>query len=345
MVFSRLCSVLAGIVAVVLAGSAFTPAYAAGDHRRALPEHVFAPYFEAFLNDSPAALSSASGARFLTLAFLQTPAPGSCEIGWNGDPTTPVAPSTFGADIARIRATGGDVVPSFGGFGADHGGTEIADSCSSVPSIAAAYEKVITTYDVTRLDMDIEDNSQTNTTGIDRRDKAIAMVERWAREHHRTVQFVFTIPTNVHGLDPAGVAVLQNAAANHARVDIVNIMTFDYFDNQPHEMAQDTMTAANALVATLRQIHPHASTHRLWSMVGVTEMVGIDDFGPPEIFTPADAATVLRWARSKGIHELSFWALQRDNGACPGTQGSNTCSGVAQSTWQFSHMLEPFTRN
>ena len=53
---------------------------------------------------------------------------------------------------------------------------------------------------------------------------------------------------------------------------------------------------------------------------------------------------VLHWATAKGLGELSFWALQRDNGGCPGTAGSNTCSGLKQSTWQFSHLFEPFTR-
>ena len=59
----------------------------------------------------------------------------------------------------------------------------------------------ITTYNVTRLDFDVEDLSQTNPVGIDRRNKAIALVEQWAARHHRTVQFVYTIGTNMTGLD------------------------------------------------------------------------------------------------------------------------------------------------
>jgi len=43
-------------------------------------------------------------------------------------------------------------------------------------------------------------------------------------------------------------------------------------------------------------------------------------------------------------HELlSIWAIQRDNGGCPGTRDSNTCSGITQNTWTFSHLLEQFT--
>jgi len=153
-----------------------------------LPDHVFAPYFEGYNGDSLAGLAHKSGNKYLTIAFLQTEAPGSCTVYWNGDTTMPVAASSFGSDIATIRHGGGDVVPSFGGYSADDTGTEIADSCTSVPAIAAAYEKVITTYQVTRLDFDIEDNSLLNPAGIDRRNKAIKLVEEWAAKHGRPIQ-------------------------------------------------------------------------------------------------------------------------------------------------------------
>jgi hypothetical protein len=31
------------------------------------------------------------------------------------------------------------------------------------------------------------------------------------------------------------------------------------------------------------------------------------------------------------------------HGGCPGTRDSNTCSGITQNTWDFSHLLEQFT--
>jgi hypothetical protein len=77
-------------------------------------------------------------------------------------------------------------------------------------------------------------------------------------------------------------------------------------------------------------------------MIGVTEMEGIDDYGAAETFTEADATTVLNWAESQGIGELSFWAVERDNGGCVGTGGSDSCSGIAQATWYFSNKFEPF---
>lgn len=308
-----------------------------------LPAHVFAPYFEAYNGDSPAALSEQSGAKYLTMAFLQTEARGSCTPYWNGDSGRPVAQSVFGADFTSIRSRGGDVIPSFGGYAADNGGTEIADSCTSVDSIAAAYEKVITTYDVSRLDMDIEDNSLENSAGVDRRNKAIKKVQDWAAANGRSVQISYTLPTTTSGLADSGLAVLENAVSNGTRVDVVNLMTFDYYDGASHNMAQDTQTAITGLKGQLAGLYPSKTDAQLWGMTGIIEMPGIDDYGPAETFTTADATSVYNWAVAKGVSTLSFWALQRDNGGCPGTGGSDTCSGIAQDTWYFSHTFAPFT--
>jgi hypothetical protein len=309
----------------------------------AIPAHVFAPYFEAYNGDSLNGLSQQSGNKYLTMAFVQTATRGSCTVYWNGDTGMPIANSTFGSDIAAIRARGGDVIPSFGGYAADNGGTEIADSCTDVNQIAGQFEKIITTYDVTRIDLDIEDNSLTNSAGIDRRNKAVKIVEDWAAANGRSIQFVYTLPTTTGGLADSGLAVLRNAVTNNARIDVVNMMTFDYYDNQPHQMANDTKTAANGLHGQLQQLYPGKTSQQLWNMIGVTEMIGVDDFGPAETFTLADANAVASWATQQGIAELSFWALQRDNGGCPGGAASDTCSGISQNTWDFSHIFAPFT--
>jgi hypothetical protein len=307
-----------------------------------MPAHVAAPYFEAWTGESPATLAAESGNKYLTMAFLQTASAGSCTAYWNGDSTQPIAKATFGSDIAKLQARGGNVIPSFGGYGADTTGTELADSCTSVDAIASVYESLVTTYGVTRIDLDIEADSINNAAGIDRRNKAIAKVERWAARTGHCVQFSYTLPTFNTGLAPSGVALLQNAVDNGARVDVVNIMTFDYWDGATHDMAADTETAATGLRDQLAALYPKKKPSKLWSMIGVTEMPGIDDFGPEETFTVQDAVTVENWAVSKGINTLSFWALQRDNGGCVGTAGAGSCSGVAQDTWYFSHTFEPF---
>jgi hypothetical protein len=335
---SAAAAVSAGLV--VAAGGA---AQAAPAFRAPMPAHVVAPYYETYSGGSPAALAAQSHNTYLTLAFLQTPTAGSCTATWNGDPTTPVSTSVYGKDIAALQARGGNAIPSFGGYAADTTNTDIADSCTDVKSIASVYEGLVTTYGVTRIDLDVEADSLSNTAGIDRRNKAVALTEAWAKRTHRSVEFSYTLPSTTTGLGATGVSLLQNAVANHARVDVVNIMTFDYYDGASHEMATDTETAAAGLHDQLAALYPKVPSSRLWSRIGVTEMPGIDDFGPAETFTPADAVTVERWAAAKKINTLSFWALQRDNGTCPGTTGAGACSGVAQPDWYFSNTFEKFT--
>jgi hypothetical protein len=312
---------------------------------RPLPYQVFAPYYEMYDSSTNlAALSEQSGARYLSLAFLQTAVSGSCTAYWDGTTSSPIAPASFGADIADIQRHGGNVIPSFGGYSADTTNTDIADSCTSVPGIAQVYESLITTYHVTRIDLDVEATSLTNTAGINRRNEAIAMTEAWAAEHHRQIQFSYTLPTFPTGLPAAEYGVLQNAVADGAKISTVNLLTFDYYFGTQQDMVADTEGAANGLFSQLQSLYPTTEARQLWHMIGITEMPGIDDFGPDETFSTADAVTVLNWARHQGLGLISFWALQRDNGGCVGTKGAGTCSGVSQPTWYFSHVFEHFTR-
>ncbi len=328
-----------------LASAAPASAAVGGNQGQPMPYRVFAPYFETYdlTAGGLGGQSQASGAKFLSLAFLETQTAGSCVADWNGSSAQPISHAIFGNDIAAIQARGGNVIPSFGGYTADTTGTEIADSCTDVGAIARVYESLITTYHVSRIDMDVEADSLSNTAGIDRRNKAIALTEAWAAAHHQPIQFSYTIPSTAVGLTAAGLAVLQDAIADGARVDTVNAMTFDYYYGTPQDMLADTETAAAGLFSQLQTLYPGASAQELWHMIGVTEMPGIDDYGPDETFTTADAVPLRQWAEQQGIGFLSFWALQRDNGNCPGTQGAGDCSGVNQSQWFFSHELEPFT--
>jgi len=335
-------AVVAAVPAAAQAASATTPAFF-GSGANPIPTHVYAPYVETYNNDDLSQLAQESGVHYESLAFLNTAASGSCTVYWDGATTTPVAASTYGSEIAEIQAHGGNVIPSFGGYGADTTNTDIADSCTDVNAIAAAYENVITTYHVTRIDLDVEATSLTNTAGIERRNEAVAEVEHWAQCHGRQIQFSYTIPTNPTGLTAAGLAVLQNAKAEGAQFAIINGMTFDYYFGTVQEMATDTESAATAIEAQLQTLYPNASSRQLWAKVGVTEMPGIDDFGADETFTQADATTVLQFAEAHGLGLISMWALDRDNGSCPGLKGQGLCSGVAQPTWYFSHTFEPFT--
>ncbi len=330
--------------ALLAGGSAATPALAAGTP---LPAHVYAPYYETYLapnTPSIAATATASGARYFTLAFLQSAGKNSCSLEWNGNSSQPL--SYYTSDIAALRSMGGDVIPSFGGFSADNGGTEIADSCTNVNSIAADYESVITTLGVTRLDMDVEAKSLNNTAGIDRRNKAIAITEAWAAGQGIPLQIQYTIPVEQYGLDPNGESVLQSAVADGATVTSVNIMVFDYYiaGEGVVNMGQAASNAATNTHTQLASIFTNLTSAQLWTMEAMTMLPGIDDYPKKtEVTYIADAQAMLSFAQANNMNLLSIWAIQRDNGGCPGARDRNTCSGITQNTWDFTHLLTPFT--
>ena len=345
--------------AAALLASAPAVASAAPAHNsswlRPLPNRLYAPYYESYLApDTPSitATAKASGAKFMTIAFMQSKGTKSCAVDWNSAASQPL--SYYNADIARLRKLGGNVIPSFGGysadtFGAHDHGTEIADSCTSVQKIAAVYEQVVLELGVTRLDMDVESNAETYAAGINRRDEAIAIAQRWAARRGIRLQIQFTLPVEPDGVESAGVSVLRNAIADGVRVSSVNIMVFDYY--LPHEgvmnMSKTAITCANSVHAELARLYPQLSSRQIWRMEAMTMLPGISDFGKDETTTVHDARVMLAFEQKMHMNFLSIWAIQRDKEgpkSCVGQSDSNTCSGIKQARWAFDHALAPFTQ-
>jgi hypothetical protein len=331
------------------AGPAAPASPAAAAAGRGLPGQLYAPYFETWTRRSISAVAARSGARYFTLAFLQTPRRGSCTLAWNGSRKQQVTPGgRYIADIAALRKLGGNVIPSFGGFSADQGGTEIADSCKNVEDIAEAYESVVTTYGVTRLDMDVEANSLTNRAGIARRSKAMRMLQVWAARRHRKLQIVLTLGVEPSGLPREERAVLRSAVAHRVKVTAVNIMAFDYYNSNsktPADMAAEAISALNSTHRQLARVYPGLSARVLWRMEGITLLPGIDDFPmKTEVTHVGDVRAVLKFGKAHRLPLISIWAIQRDNGGCPGVIDSNSCSGIRQFAWSFSHLLETYQR-
>jgi hypothetical protein len=359
-VLSRFRLAMVATAAVALLVSLSAVASAAPAHHsyppRPLPYRLYAPYYESYLAPDTASITAtakASGAKFMTIAFLQSKGTKSCSVDWNGAASQPL--TYYNADIAELRKLGGNVIPSFGGssadtFGSHDHGTEVADSCTSVQKIAAAYEQVVRTLRVTRLDMDVESNAETYAIGVNRRDEAIAIAQRWAARQGIRLQIQFTLPVEPNGLGSAGLSVLRNAIADGVRVYSVNIMVFDYY--LPHEgvmnMSKTAITAANAVHAELARLYPQLSSRRIWRMEAMTMLPGISDFGKDETTTVHDAQVMTAFEQKRHMNFLSIWAIQRDNEgpkSCLGQADSNTCSGIKQAPWAFDHVLVHFTRS
>ncbi len=298
------------------------------------PTHYFAPYnFDPSHQTDLVALSQKTGTKFFTLAFIINDKLKACQASWNA--IQPIG-SWMQSRISALQAAGGDVSASFGGAS----GKEVADSCTTISSLEAQYQSVITTYNLTHLDFDIEGKTLSDTKGNDRRNKAIAALQ--AANSQLVVSY--TLSVNVTGLPQPEINLLQNAMQNGVNIRVVNIMVMDYYSkNAPgNQMGQNAIKAANSTYKQLHALYPSKSASELWEMLGLTPMIGMND-DHKEIFTLDDAQTVLNFAQQQNITLLSFWDVQRDHQCDHGQKPPNNCTGVKQEPYQYDQTFAPFT--
>ena len=302
------------------------------------PTHYFAPYnFQPSTQTNLIALSQHTGTKFYTLAFIINGKGKTCDATWNA--IQPIG-SWMQSRIAALQAAGGDVSPSFGGAA----GVEIANSCTTVKSLEAQYQSVVTAYHLTHLDFDIEGKTLLNTHGNDLRNKAIAALQQQAAMHGQQLKISYTLAVNVTGLPQKGIDLLKNAIQNGVKVSVVNIMTMDYYNkNAPgNQMGQNAIKAAKSLFKQLQSLYPSKSASELWAMIGLTPMIGMND-DHKEIFTLQDARMVLNFAEQQNIALLSFWDVQRDHQCTNGKKPPNSCTGVKQQPYQYDQIFAAFT--
>ncbi|HEY3958136.1 MAG TPA: glycosyl hydrolase family 18 protein [Streptosporangiaceae bacterium] len=268
------------------------PAFAAA---AAFPAHYSAPYLQIESSDAGdmAADMSASGGKFYSLAFL-TPKSG-CTPEWedNGDSL-----GAFTSQVSALQQAGGNVIPSFGG----ESGGELAQTCTSVSNLEAAYAKVVSTYHVTRLDFDIEGSVLNATSANNRRDRALAELQ----SADPSVQIDFTVPVDPTGMESNATSMLKGAAKAGVNVSLVNIMTMDFGNGQ--NPLTDAKSAANASVPQLESIFG-VSSAQAWNMLGLTPIAGKNDDN--ENFTQSDATSLESFAASNGAGELAFWEVDQ----------------------------------
>jgi hypothetical protein len=207
--------------------------------------------------------------------------------------------------------------------------------------MATQVESVITTFNVSHLDFDIESNEQNNNADLALTAQALDQVRSWASASGRQLTISYTIPVLPTGLTSTGEGILTTALANGFTPNIVNIMTMDY-GSSGTEMGTAANQALDATTGQLESIYG-ISACAAHAMLGNTPMIGQNDT-PGEILTLADASTVESHATQQGIAWLSFWAEGRDNDACPNAgYASSTCSGISQSNGAFTQAFQPFT--
>ncbi|WP_189189787.1 lectin [Streptomyces albiflavescens] len=271
---------------------------------------------------NPVTVMNATGVKWFTLAFVLSN--GYCNPQWDGSRAL-----TGGVDqqtVNTVRANGGDVIPSFGGYS----GNKLESSCSSAGELAAAYQKVINAYGLKAIDIDIEADAYSNTTVQQRTVDALKTI----KANNPGIKVYVTIGTGQSGPDTG---LINRAAASGLTVDGWTIMPFD-FGGAGQNMGTLTQRAAEGLKTALKNAYGY-SDDQAYRDMGISSMNGITDQN--ETVTGADFQTILGYAQQHHLARLTFWSVNRDR---PCTSGvADSCSGVSQQDWDYTRVFAKYT--
>ncbi|MFE2069301.1 carbohydrate binding domain-containing protein [Streptomyces sp. NPDC059467] len=250
-----------------------------------------------------------------------------CTQIW-GD-TLPIGNDSYtDPEIAKAKSEGASVIVSSGGAS----GEPLAWTCSTQSSIDAGYQAIINDYGVTRLDFDVEGAAIADTAAAARQMQAMKDL----KASNPNLQFSMTLPVLTSGLTGDGVNILKAAKNAGIKIDVVNIMTMDYYAGTGTEMGQAALSAARATLAQMQSV----DSGYTYANLGITPMIGKNDDG--STFTLADAQTVESFAAQNSVGRLAFWSANRDQ-PCSGSANSlSTCSEISQNSLAFTDAFVPY---
>jgi len=311
----------------------------------------FASYVDATVTPAYDFESPTSNAtRDVILSFIVADPANPCVAHWGTGYSLDEAATSLDLDarVASLEKHGGRAALSFGGAGS----TELATSCTDLPSLEAAYLQVISRYEVSTVDFDIEGGNLSDASAGARRSQAIAEVQRKNANQGRPLDVWLTLPVSPQGLTDDGVAEVESMLKAGVDLAGVNIMTMNYGDSRlpGQSMLQASEDAAIAAHSQLGIIYQRAGqeldSQAVWAKIGLTPMIGVNEI-PADVFSLQTAREFAAFASTKNVGRMSMWSVNRDT-ACTSDIGvvtaSHTCSGLSQESGAFGEVLsEPFT--
>jgi chitinase len=285
-----------------------------------------APYIYPGWGDPPApsTVMSATGIKAFTIAFVLA---NGCNPVWDGE--SGITGGVHASTINAIKAAGGSVVPSFGGWS----GNKLGPNCSTAALLAGAYQKVIDAFALKAIDIDIENTDEfENPTVQDRILGALKII----KQNNPTVTTILTFGTTTSGPSSTGVRLITQAKALAANVDIFTQMPFDFGGGA--NMYTSTVNASEGLKNQLKSTFGYTDA-QAYSHMGISGMNGLSD--QQELTSTATWTQIRDYAKNNGFARFTFWAVNRDRGCAGGGVVSN-CSGIAQADWAFTQISAGF---
>ncbi len=272
---------------------------------------ILAPYFYLWAHNNPTykagSLCNARkkfGLGAVTLAFVLS---GSSGVkGGSGQVNVELTQCL--PDILAFLQMGGTVIISFGGASGPYLEEKIRDPVK----LFAVWDEIIGATGITNFDFDVEgayiENKEMNTVRTD----AIKLLQKKYPKSHISYTLA-VMPPDAYGnesLGPAQMTLIKNTIAAGARIDLINLMTMDFYQQSTITMGQRSVDCAESVHRQLSKLYPNTQAKNIYSMIGITPMIGKND--DPTVFDEDDARLVSEYAGKHSIGRIAYWALQRD---------------------------------
>jgi Ricin-type beta-trefoil lectin domain len=268
----------------------------------------------------------ATGIKQFTMAFMLSG--GGCTPMWDS-----ARPLTGGVDqqvINQIRANGGDIEISFGGWS----GNKLGPNCSSASALAGAYQQVINAYNLKYIDVDIENTDEFENEAV--QDRILGAL-KIVKQNNPGIITIITFGTSQSGPSWWGTRLINRSRDLQANIDVFTIMPFDFGCSS--SIYTCTVNATEGLKTALKSAYGWSDA-TAYAHIGISGMNGLSD--QQELTSVQSWADIRNWANSKHIARLAFWSVNRDR-PCPGGGVRSDCSGISQSDWQFTSITAGFT--
>ncbi|HVB44070.1 MAG TPA: carbohydrate-binding protein, partial [Streptosporangiaceae bacterium] len=109
-------------------------------------------------------------------------------------------------------------------------------------------------------------------------------------------------------------------------------------DSGGADMGAYAVDAAQNTLAFARTLWPAMT----YANIGVTPMIGQND-DPAEVFTEANAATLVSFAQANHLGRLAFWSVDRDQPCGGSASGLPSCSEISQQSLDFTKIFAQYT--
>ncbi len=282
-----------------------------------------APYLYLGWGNPPSVstVMSATGIRQFTMAFMLSG--GGCTPMW--DSQRPLTGGTDQQVINQIRAGGGDIEISFGGWS----GNKLGPNCATPQALAGAYQQVINAYNLRYIDIDIENTDEFENEAVqDRILNALKIV----KQNNPGITTIITFGTSTSGPSWWGTRLINRSAELQANIDNFTIMPFDF--GCSGNMFTCTTSAADGLRNALKTAYGWTDD-QAYRHMGLSGMNGLSD--QQEMTSVQNWTDIKNWATARHIPRLAFWSVNRDRGCAGGGVVSN-CSGISQPDWEFTRI-------